>query len=72
MFLFEQLMGCTTNKQYVVLILVGSARKKSINNNLVEEIQHCRVENRLHLKLIIPDLEQLPLFSADIEEQICT
>jgi len=29
------------------------------------------VEHQLHLKLIIPDLEHLPLFSADIEEQIC-
>ena len=59
-------MGCSSARQHVVLVLVGSARSQSINYSLVEEIQHCRVDNKIHLKLIIPDLEKLPLFSEDI------
>ncbi len=49
-------MGCTPNKQYVVLVLVGSARGQSINAGLVEEIRHFIIQKELHLKLLIPDL----------------
>ena len=68
---FLDFMGCSSTKQHVVLILVGSARKNSINNGLVEEIQQNKIDNKMHLKLIIPDLEKLPIFSADIEKHIC-
>lgn len=59
-------MGCTPNKQYVVLVLVGSARKQSVNAGLVEEIQHFAIEKDLQLKLVIPDLEKIPIFNEDI------
>ncbi len=65
-------MGCTPNKQYVVLVLVGSARSRSVHASLVEEIQHFTIEKDLHLKLLIPDLEKVPIFCTDIENQICT
>jgi NAD(P)H-dependent FMN reductase len=55
----------------VILVLVGSARKQSINDGLVEELQHFKVDSHVHLKLIIPDLERLPIFSLEVEKQIC-
>lgn len=64
-------MGCSANKQCKVLILVGSARSQSINATLVEEIQHFIIEKDLQLKLMIPDLEKIPIFSEDVENQIC-
>lgn len=62
-------MGCALNKKCSILVLVGSARKKSANHGLVNEIEQFTVDKRTHIKLIIPALEDIPIFNQDEEKK---
>jgi NAD(P)H-dependent FMN reductase len=64
-------MGCTINRHCEILILVGSAQKKSNNYGIVRQLQQFLIDKDIILKLIVPDLSKLPIFSEDIEHQIC-
>ena len=62
-------MGCTINRHCEILILVGSAQKKSNNYGIVKQLQQFLIGKDIVLKLIVPDLSKLPIFSEDIERQ---
>jgi NAD(P)H-dependent FMN reductase len=55
-----------------VVILVGSAQRKSTNAGLVNEIQKFVIERGLELRLVIPSLDGLPIFDEDIENAFST
>ena len=65
-------MGCTINRHCEILILVGSARKNSANFGLMNQLQQFIIDKDIVLKLVVPDLTKIPIFSTDIEHQICT
>lgn len=49
-------MGCAPHKKCEILVLIGSARKKSINTGIIEEIQRMTIDDGLKLTLVIPSL----------------
>ena len=65
-------MGCTKSRSVEILVLVGSARRNSVHEGIVEEIKKFIIEKDITLKLVIPALDKLPIFNCDIESQICS
>jgi NAD(P)H-dependent FMN reductase len=56
-------MGCSPINKCEILVLIGSARKKSISAGIIDEMQRIALDKEINLKLIIPSLEHIPIFS---------